>query len=200
MGAYQLPHWLQAAVAASGGLGLFLVAFLDSTFLPFPSVNDLLLIDLSIQFPARVPYYAAMSTLGSLIGCLVLYEIARKGEEAAFQKRAGKHAAGIRHWVKRNGFLSLLVAALLPPPTPFKVFVLAAGAFEMPLRPFVMALVIARSVRFYGEGYLAVRYGRGATRFLIGHKLAFTLVSLLSVVALYALVRLLIDRQSEAQA
>ncbi len=200
MGAYQLPHWLQAAVAASGGLGLFLVAFLDSTFLPFPSVNDLLLIDLSIQFPARVPYYAAMSTLGSLIGCLILYEIARKGEEAAFQKRAGTRAAGIRHWVERNGFLSLLVAALLPPPTPFKVFVLAAGALEMPLRPFVMALVIARSVRFYGEGYFAVRYGPGATRFLVGHKLAFTVVSLLSVVALYGLVHLLIRRRPEAEA
>jgi membrane protein YqaA with SNARE-associated domain len=56
-----LPHWLQAITAAAGGPGLFLIAFLDSSVLTFPIVNDLLLIDLSIQFPARMPYYAAMA-------------------------------------------------------------------------------------------------------------------------------------------
>jgi len=58
-----LPHWLQAIVASAGGLGLFLIAFLDSSVLTFPVINDLLLIDLSIRFPARMPYYAAMATL-----------------------------------------------------------------------------------------------------------------------------------------
>jgi len=196
MGAYHLPHWLQAAVASSGGLGLFLVAFLDSTFLPFPSVNDFLLMDLSILAPSRMFYYASMSTLGSVIGCLVLYAIARKGEEAAFQQRAGKRAAGVRHWIERYGFLSLLVAALLPPPTPFKFFVLAAGALGMELRPFVVALVIARGLRFYGEGYFAVRYGQYAIQLMAQHKLAFVLAAVLSVVALYAMIHLLIDRRS----
>ncbi len=200
MGAYHLPHWLQGAVSSSGGLGLMLIAFLDSTFLPFPSVNDLLLIDLSILMPSRMPYYAFMATLGSLVGCWLLYVIARKGEEAAFHKRAGKRAEGVRHWVKNYGFVSLLVAALLPPPTPFKFFVIAAGALEMPLRPFVLALVIARSLRFYVEGYLAVRYGQSASRLLVEHKLAFAVSSVLSVVVLYALVHFLIDRRSEQKA
>src|SRR6202163_1518988 len=116
-----LPHWLQATVAAAGGLGLFLIAFLDSSVLTFPVINDLLLIDLSIRFPARMPYYAAMATLGSVAGCLLLYYIARKGGEAMFQKQAGPRAQKIRVWIKNNGFISIIVTALLPPPTPFKV-------------------------------------------------------------------------------
>ena len=104
MGKYHLPLWLQAAIATSGGLGLGLLAFLDSTFLPFPSVNDLLLVDLSIQNPGRMPYYVLMSTLGSVLGCLLLYYIGRKGEEAAFHDKAGEHAPRIHRGVKRNGF------------------------------------------------------------------------------------------------
>src|SRR5438045_550455 len=87
-----LPHWLQAAVAAGGGLGLFLIAFLDSSVLTFPVINDLLVIDLSIRFPARMPYYATMATLGSVGGCVMLYYIARKGGEAMFRKQAGPRA------------------------------------------------------------------------------------------------------------
>src|ERR1700733_12809804 len=112
MGAYHLPHWLQAAVSSSGGLGLFLIAFLDSTVLPFPTVNDFLLMDLSVMLPSRMLYYATMSTLGSVIGCVLLYAISRKGEEAAFHQRAGKRAAGVRHWIEHYGFLRMLVAAI----------------------------------------------------------------------------------------
>jgi membrane protein YqaA with SNARE-associated domain len=181
-------------------LGLFLVGLLDSTVLPFPSVNDFLLMDLSILLPSRMLYYASMSTLGSVIGCVLLYAVARKGQEAAFHQRAGKRAAGIRHWMERYGFLSLLMAALLPPPTPFKVFVLAAGALGMQLRPFVVALVIARSLRFLGEGYFAVRYGQYAAQLLAEHKVAFVLGAVLSVMALYGAIHLLLDRHSQSQA
>src|SRR5579862_8708704 len=111
---FHLPHWLQAIVALTGGLGLFLIAFLDSSVLTFPIINDLLLIDLSVRYPARMPYYAAMATLGSVAGCLLLYYIARKGGEAMFRKQAGPRAQRIQEWIKRNGFASILVTALLP--------------------------------------------------------------------------------------
>src|ERR1700675_2987321 len=153
---FHLPHWLQGIVASTGGVGLFLIALLDSSVLTFPVINDLLLIDLSIHYPSRMPYYAAMATLGSVGGCLLLYYIARKGGEAMFHKHAGPRAQHIHAWINRNGFVSILVTALLPPPTPFKVFVIAAGALEMPLRPFVLGLLVARGFRFFGEGYLAV--------------------------------------------
>ena len=185
MGKYHLPVWLQAAVATSGGLGLGILAFLDSSFLPFPSVNDLLLVDLCIQNPLRMPYYAFTSTVGSVLGCLVLYYLGRKGEEAAFHVKAGSQAPKVHRWVKRNGFLALLVTALLPPPFPFKIFVFAAGALGMPLRTMLFAVVIARGARFYGEGYLAIRYGNDAANYLMGHKVGFAAGTLASILACY---------------
>src|ERR1700730_16493663 len=91
-----LPRWLQGIVASTGGLGLFLIAFLDSSVLTFPVINDLLLIDLSIHNPSRMPYYAVMATIGSVAGCLVVYYMARKGGEAMFHKQAGPRAQTIR--------------------------------------------------------------------------------------------------------
>jgi len=187
---FHLPLWLQAIVASAGGLGLFLIAFLDSSVLTFPIINDLLLIDLSVRNPARMPYYAIMATLGSVTGCVLLYYIARKGGEAMFQKQAGPRAQQIRGWIKRNGFLSILVTALLPPPTPFKVFVLAAGALEMPLQTFVLGLLAARGIRFFGEGFLAIRYGDQAGQFLVTHKLQVAGIVLGVVLAVYLLSRL----------
>jgi membrane protein YqaA with SNARE-associated domain len=180
-----LPNWLKVVVAFAGGPGLFLIAFLDSSVLTFPVINDLLLIDLSIQHPARMPYYAAMATLGSVIGCLLLYYIARKGGEAMFHKHAGPRARHIHAWINRNGFVSILITALLPPPNPFKVFVVAAGALEMPLQSFVLGLLFARGLRFFGEGFLAVRYGDQATQFLLTHKLDVAIITLGVVLCLY---------------
>ena len=187
---FHLPHWLQAIVASAGGLGLFLIAFLDSSVLTFPVINDLLLIDLSVRFPARMPYYAAMATFGSVAGCLLLYYMARKGGEAMFQKHAGPRAQSIRAWIKRNGFLSILATALLPPPTPFKIFVIAAGALEMPVQTFLLGLTAARGIRFFGEGFLAIRYGDQAGQFLLTHKLEVAGIALGIVLCLYLLSRL----------
>ena len=184
---FHLPLWLQAIVATAGGLGLFLIAFLDSSVLTFPVINDLLLIDLSIRNPARMPYYAAMATLGSVAGCLLLYYLARKGGEAMFHKHAGARAQSIRDWTKRNGFLSILVTALLPPPNPFKIFVIAAGALGMPVRTFVLGLLAARGIRFFGEGFLAIRYGDQAGQFLLTHKLEVAGIVLGVVLCLYLL-------------
>jgi len=182
---FHLPHWLQAVVASTGGLGLFLIAFLDSSVLSFPIINDLLLIDLSVHNPARMPYYAAMATLGSVAGCLFLYYLARKGGEAMFREHAGPRAQQIQAWIDRNGFLSILVTALLPPPTPFKIFVIAAGALEMPVQKFVLGLLAARAIRYFGEGFLATLYGDQAIQLLLTHKLEVAGIVLGLVVCLY---------------
>jgi membrane protein YqaA with SNARE-associated domain len=185
-----IPRWLQGIIASTGGLGLFLIAFLDSSVLTFPVINDLLLIDLSIRYPARMPYYAGMATLGSVGGCLLLYYIARKGGEAMFRKNAGPRAERIQAWTKRNGLVSILVTALLPPPTPFKVFVIAAGALEMPVGTFVLGLALARGFRFFGEGLLAVKYGNQGTHFLLTHKFEVAGIALAVVMGLYLASRL----------
>lgn len=190
-----LSGWKQKIVAFAGALGapgLFLISFLDSSVLTFPVINDLLLIDLSIQHPGRMPLYASMAALGSVLGCVLLYFIARKGGEAFFHRKAGARAQSIRHWVERNGFGGMLVAALLPPPTPFKIFVFAAGVFEVPLWSFTSAVTLARVFRYFGMGYLAVRYGEQAMPYLAAHKWQTALVVVALVAVSYALSRLLL--------
>ena len=194
----KLSGWKQHVVAFAGGLGapgLFLISFLDSSILTFPVINDLLLIELSIQRPARMPLYALMASLGSVLGCVVLYFIARKGGEAFFQKKAGARGEVIRGWVERNGFGGMLVAALLPPPTPFKIFVFAAGVFEVPLISFTGAITIARLFRYFGVGYLAVRYGAQALPFLGQHKLAVATVVIVLVAISFAISRFILREE-----
>jgi membrane protein YqaA with SNARE-associated domain len=188
----KLPHWLQVAIGATGGFGIFLVAFLDSSVVPLPVLNDLMVINYSILSPARMPYYALMATLGSLVGCTVLYFIARKGGEALFHKHAGPRAVHVRVWLERNGFMTLLVGGLLPPPAPFKVVVIGAGVFQVPFRAFLLAILVARGIRFYGEGFLAVRYGDRAHQFLVAHKVEFALITLGAVLLIYLLTKLLL--------
>ena len=197
-----LSGWKQKVVAFTSGLGapgLFLISFLDSSVLTFPIINDLLLIHLSMEHPARMPLYAFMASLGSVLGCVVLYFIARKGGEAIFHKKAGKHGHAIRHWVERNGFVGMLIAALLPPPTPFKFFVLAAGVFEMPLFSYISAITIARLFRYFGIGYLAIRYGAGAMPYLVHHKLQVTVFVIALVIVSYVLSRLLLKRRAPSR-
>jgi membrane protein YqaA with SNARE-associated domain len=196
----QIGTWKQKIVAfaaALGAPGLFLISFLDSSFLTFPVINDLLLIDLSMRRPAWMPLYASMAVLGSLLGCVVLFLLARKVEEAAFHKKVGAHGHAIRHWVERNGFGGILVAAMLPPPTPFKFFVLAAGVFEVPLVSFASAIGLARVIRYFGVGYLAVRYGADALPYLAAHKLQVS-AFVIAFVAVSYLVSRVILRERKA--
>lgn len=193
----QLPlsGWKQKVVAFAGTLGapgLFLISFLDSSVLSFPIINDLLLIELSIQHPLRMPLYALMAGTGSVLGCVLLYFIAKKGGEAFFTRKAGERAQAIRRWVENNGFLGMLVTALLPPPTPFKIFVFAAGVFEVPLWSFTSAIALARAIRYFGVGYLAVRYGNQALPYLSQHKLQVLIFVVLFVTVSYLLSRLIL--------
>lgn len=72
---------IQEWAAELGGVGLFIIAALDSSFLSFPQINDLLIIYLSTNYPARMPYYAGMTVLGSLVGCFALFSVTWRGGE-----------------------------------------------------------------------------------------------------------------------
>ena len=197
---FQLNTWKQKIVGFAGALGapgLFLISFLDSSVLTFPVINDLLLIELSIEHPARMPLYALMAATGSLLGCVLLYFIARKGGEAFFHRKAGHRGAAIRHWVEENGFVGMLVAALLPPPTPFKIFVFAAGVFEVPLWSFTSAVSLARVIRYFGIGYLAIRYGNNALPYLKDHKLEAAVVVVVFVLLSYMVSRVILRHKPQ---
>lgn len=171
----QLPGWLQNLVAVMGGGGLFVVAFLDSSVLSFPFITDALVMQLSFANPARMPYYAAMAAAGSLAGCSWLYLLAKKGGEAYFHRHAKGRAGRVKEWVEEHAFLSVFVPAILPPPLPFKIFVLAEGVFQVPLRTFVLAIFLGRGLRYLAEGILAVRYGDATFEFLKLHSAAAAL-------------------------
>jgi membrane protein YqaA with SNARE-associated domain len=154
---------IQAWASELGGLGLFIIATLDSSFLSFPQINDALIIYLSIRYPERMPYYASMTVAGSLAGCFMLYAVARKGGEVFLRRRfKAHHIDRAMRVYQRYGLLAVTVPSLLPPPTPFKIFVLLAGAASVSPWRFGTAVVIGRSVRYFGQGYLAVRYGERA--------------------------------------
>jgi membrane protein YqaA with SNARE-associated domain len=153
-----------------GGVGLFVVAALDSSFLSFPQVNDLLIIYLSTKTPALMPYYASMTTAGSLVGCLVLYAFARRGGEVFLRKRfSGERVERGLELYQRHCLLAVVVPSLLPPPTPFKLFVLLAGAAKVSPWKFLAAITIGRGIRYFGQGYLAVLYGEAAVELVRDH-------------------------------
>ena len=197
-----LSGWKEKIVAFAGGLGapgLFLISFLDSSVLTFPVINDLLLVELSIQHPARMPLYAFLAMLGSVLGCVLLFYLAEKGGEALFHRHAGKRAQAIHNWVVKNGFGGMLIAALLPPPTPFKVFVVAAGVFEVPVLSFASAITLARAIRYFGIGYLAIRYGHQALPFLKQHIWQVSLAVILAALLSYALSRAVLKHRPPAE-
>jgi len=162
--------WIKGFALAWGGPGLFLIGYLDSSFLSFPEVNDLLIVWMVTQHPQRLVYYAFMATAGSVLGCLTLYYIARKGGQAFLKKRFHeRHIDRGLQLFQKYGLLMVIVPALLPPPAPFKIFVLLAGVAAIPVWQFVTAIAIARGIRYGGEGLLAVMYGDRATAFLRDH-------------------------------
>jgi membrane protein YqaA with SNARE-associated domain len=190
-----LPGWLQNLVAMMGGGGLFVVAFFDSSVLSFPFITDALVMHLSFANPARMPYYAAMAAAGSLAGCIWLYLLAKKGGEAYFHRHAKGRAEKVREWVDEHAFLSVFVPAILPPPLPFKIFVLAEGVFQVPLRTFILAILLGRGLRYLAEGILAVRYGDATLDFLKVHSAAVAL-SVVAVLMLLFLASRWVSRSS----
>jgi membrane protein YqaA with SNARE-associated domain len=190
---------IQDWASGLGGVGLFIIAALDSSFLSFPQVNDVLIILLSTTYPARMPYYAGMTTLGSLIGCFMLYGVARRGGEAFLRKRLkGRYVDRALRLYQKYGLLAVVVPALLPPPVPFKVFVLLAGAAAVSPWRFGVAIVIGRSIRYFGQGYLAVLYGERAAEFMkeYGAQLG---IGLAVVAVLAAVIVIRLRRPQKAQ-
>jgi len=148
-----------------GGFGLLILGIFDSSFLVLPLGNDLLMVVLTARHRNQMPYFAAMATVGSLQGCLIIDSISRKGGEAFIQKRLGKRRLEyIQRKMKSGTTWALCLAALMPPPFPFTPFVMAASAFQYPRKKLFITLGLARFARFAIEGGLALLFGRGILR------------------------------------
>lgn len=158
--------WVQALALGLGAPGLFLAAIADSSFLSLPEVVDILLIWMTTQNKHRMILYAASATLGSVIGCLLLYTVGRKGDQFIARRFSAERMERGLAAFRRYGLMAVLIPSLLPPPMPFKIFVLLAGAAGISTGRFVMAIAIGRGIRYFAEALLAVEYGDQAMIFL----------------------------------
>lgn len=179
--------WIYALALSIGGPGLFAIAFLDSSFISLPQINDVLVVLMVTNRKGLMLYYAAMATLGSVAGCYVIYYLAERGGEAFLRKRlkAG-HIDRALALYKKHGLLTLMVPALLPPPAPFKMFVLLAGVAGVSPLKFVLGIGAARLIRYAALGWLAIRYGDAAMELMRtrGPEVALAVVGVIVAIVL----------------
>lgn len=182
---------------ALGPAGLFVVAFFDSSFLSLPEINDILIVTSSSADPQLAWLYVLLTTAGSLAGCSVLWWIGRSGGEPLLVRRFGQEGLlSSRRAFRRWGVLALAVPALLPPPMPFKIFVLSSGAFGFPYPRFAATLLAARAARYAFWSGMGIAYGDEATELLravdawfldLGHEAVLIGLALVAVGAAVAL-------------
>ena len=149
-----------------GPFGLLAIAFLDSLFIPMPGGVDAVLLLLAASRPSWVLIYVAAATIGSTVGCVGLYKISERAGHRALNRFSEKKQKRVKDLIDRYDVLSVLVASLLPPPFPFKLFVVSAGVFRLNLIRFTIAIAAGRTFRYLFEGYLAARYGEHAKEIL----------------------------------
>lgn len=159
-----------------GVFGLFAITLLDSAFLPLPSGPDLIMITLSVAQPKWMVVYALAATVGSTIGCTLLYLAARRAGMRALRRVSALRREKIENLLGRYDMLAVMIPSLLPPPFPFKPFVLSAGVFKLQTMRFVIAIFVGRAIRFLVEGWLAVELGDEAWPFIKRHGLKVLIV------------------------
>jgi membrane protein YqaA with SNARE-associated domain len=150
---------ISAYLGTLGAFGVFAVAALDATFVPMPGGVDAITILLSHNTPAHWWLYATAATLGSVVGCVVLYRISHRAGRSALKRFSEKKQRRVKELIERYDVLAVVVASLAPPPFPFKIFIVSAGVFRFPLLRFALAIAAGRAFRFFAEAYLAARYG-----------------------------------------
>jgi len=150
--------WILGLMKVLGIWGVFVIAFADSALLGMPV--DFIVATYVYQDRRRMLLYVAMASLGSALGSVPLYVIGYVGGEKVLRKRLTEERfQKIHQSFERNEFWALMFPGMLPPPTPFKVFVLAAAVFEMKFRDFLIAVFAGRFVRFLVLSVLVLWFG-----------------------------------------
>jgi membrane protein YqaA with SNARE-associated domain len=155
-------HSIALFMLHRGGLGLLLVGIADSSFLfiRLPLANDLLIIALSADHPARMPYYVGMATLGSTIGCAITALLSRKAEKGVERKLTSHRFKFVESNFRKHASWVLAISSLIPPPFPFTPAVVAAAVSGYPLKKLLSVIAGARLIRFGIEGGLAILFGK----------------------------------------
>ena len=149
-----------------GGVGLFLLAIVDSS--PIPTFGGLDILTAILAARQREPwyYYAGFATAGSVIGAYLTFRIARKAGLDYLNRKFGKRkVARLLKYFQRWGTGALVVSTVVPLPFPTSAFFAAAGVLDYPLRTFIMVVALGRAVRYGAIAAIASHYGR---RFVVG--------------------------------
>ena len=170
-----------------GPFGLFAIALLDSLAVPMPGGVDGVLLLLAAAQPSMTVLYIAAATIGSTIGSIGLYYISRRAGNRALARFSERKQKRVKNLIDRYDVLSVLVACLMPPPFPLKLFIVSAGVFRLNLLRFTLAIMIGRVFRYSLEGYLAAHYGDQAKDLLARHYPAIGIsIALLLIVGFVA--------------
>lgn len=179
-------HYLTAVLGPLGVWGVMSFAFIDAAIFGMPI--DAIVCGYAYAKPSRLLLYALGAAIGSALGSLIVYAIGYKGGEVMLKKRMGEARFNrITASFEKREFLLLTVISFLPPPTPFKLFVLAAGMVEMRPWRFISAIVLGKFARFTIESILVVRYGPHIIALLaevLRHHLSYALASVAALALL----------------
>ncbi|MGD0579390.1 MAG: VTT domain-containing protein [Bryobacteraceae bacterium] len=180
-----------AALGAWGLPGVFLLTIADGAGVPNPSGPDVMLLLYTSQRPDRWLVAGLVAVAGSLVGSLILYEVARKGGEKYLE---GKLHSGrgrkFRDWFRHYGLVTVFIPALVPIPMPLKAFEICAGALGVRRAAFVAVFVGARLPRYLALCWLGRNLHQEPLKFLKGHLLDFVWIALGTLVLCVALVKL----------
>ncbi len=199
-----IGHWLEQYIVSVplyiAGPAMVLIATLDSSLLSLPEINDYLVVARCYKYPSAVFYFPLFAAAGSVLGCLLLYTIMRRGGQALLRKRfRADRIERVEKAYARFGVFAIAIPAILPPPLPFKIFVATAGTLEYPRWKFLLTVMVARSFRYYVEGTLAVFYGRRVLEFMKVYGLL--VVSVVAGLTLFALlIYVLVNRRKTQRA
>jgi membrane protein YqaA with SNARE-associated domain len=191
----KFSHWL----LSFGPFGLLAIAFLDSVLVPMPGGVDAMLLLLAAARPSWMLIYVASATIGSTAGSVGLYLISKRAGHRALNKFSEAKQKRVKDLIDRYDVLSVLVATVLPPPFPLKLFVVSAGVFRLNLLRFTMAIAAGRIFRYLLEGYLAARYGEQAKEILAHYYPAIGIGLAVAIVGFF-IVKNLMKRGSRAAA
>ncbi len=179
---------------AFGPLGILVLALLDSA-VPVAGVFDVLIAIFAAQRPSVGWWCAVCAVIGSTAGNYVLFQTARRGGRRFLdQSAASNRSKKFRAWFERFGLITVFIPALLPIPMPLKLFVISAGALGTSTRAFLAVVILARTLRYFGDAWLGVNLGKDSAGFLKAHAWHFLIAAVVLFGVLYAAV-LLNDRR-----
>jgi membrane protein YqaA with SNARE-associated domain len=172
--------------------GVFLLAALDSTFFfSLPLGIDAAVIFMAARgagFAFTAPWIA---TAGSLLGAWLTFWVGAKVGDAGVQRfMPSRKVARIKRRIQNSGAITIAVLDLVPPPFPFSLFVLAAGAAGVDRKRFFVTLALCRLARFGGEAYLGMVYGQQVLRWFQSDVLQMVVIAFVAVAVAASLISL----------